>query len=118
MNSVLKVNLFFWLLIFSYSVTLYLKVTDILPTGLIRSYYNDLICIPIVLYVITWVLRLFFQNRLLHLDWVKILVAVISFSITFEWIGPKYNTLHTADIIDVVCYGIGGVVFWKFSDKF
>lgn len=118
MKSSIKVNIFFGLLIISYLTTLYLKTTNVLSSGFWRSYFNDLICIPIILFCATWVLRLFFQNKHLKIDIAQIIFAVLVFSITFEWIAPKYYSIHTPDIIDVLCYAVGGIGFWYVSDRF
>ena len=118
MKSSIKVNIFFWLHILSYLITLYLKTTNVLSSGFWRSYFNDLICIPIILYCATWMLRLIFQQKNLKLDIAQIIFAVLVFSITFEWIAPKYYPIHTADILDVLCYTVGGIGFWYVSDKF
>ena len=113
-----KINALFWLFILSYLLVFWLKVSHYLPSGLIRSYFNDLLCIPIVLYSATWLLRLFFWNSTVVLNWAQIAVAVMLFSVFFEGYAPKYYPVHTGDVWDVICYVMGGVIFWKLSTLF
>ena len=40
-----------------------------------------------------------------------IITAVVVFSIVFEIILPSISMRYTDDIMDVLCYGLGGVVF-------
>jgi hypothetical protein len=118
MNIKVVINSVFWIFIFIYLWTLNAKVTGALSNGFFRNYLNDLLCIPIVLYLTTWLLRIIYRNVLIQLDTAKIVVAVITFSICFEWIAPNYHTVHTGDWIDVLCYSFGGVVFKILSPRF
>lgn len=78
----------------------------------IFHYLNDFLVMPIVglicLYAVWWVKR----DRSIRLDVFSILTLVIIYSFYFEWYLPKHVERYTADVLDVVCYAAGGVVFY------
>ncbi|HLS29519.1 MAG TPA: hypothetical protein VK021_01540 [Flavobacteriaceae bacterium] len=75
-------------------------------------YLNDFLVIPIVglicLYVVWWLKK----DRTIRLDIFSIATLVVIYSLYFEVYLPKYSERYTADILDVVCYASGGVVFY------
>ena len=97
-----------------------LLLKPLLPSVLLRSYLNDLICIPF------WVPIMLFLSRKCRLRGhddpprpYEILVPLVLWSVIFELWLPHTSTfagLATADHLDILCYTIGGLVaalFWK-----
>ena len=67
---------------------------------------------PIVLYLTKSLLSIKIKKRTAKLSFLKILVAVIYFSVIFEWLLPLYSMDYTSDLLDVFMYAIGGLVFY------
>jgi uncharacterized membrane protein AbrB (regulator of aidB expression) len=77
-----------------------------------QCYFTDLLAIPLVLGATNFILKKYTSNPQHRLSVVKVLAACIYFSVLFEWILPAYSTQYTADTLDVVCYFIGGGMYF------
>lgn len=75
-------------------------------------YLNDLLCIPIVGYTGLWLVRKIKGNAQIQIPWWAVGVVVLLYAIYFEGYMPLVSTRYTADWFDVVCYGIGGLLFY------
>lgn len=75
-------------------------------------YLNDFLVIPIVglicLYAVWWLKK----DRNIRLGVVSIVTLVVIYSLYFEVYLPERSERYTADVLDVVCYAAGGVVFY------
>jgi len=79
----------------------------------VMNHLGDSLCLPIVLSFC-----LAFLNRthgLTKISMEMIIVAWLSFSILFELILPNYSNKYTGDYLDIVWYGIGGLVFFFYQ---
>lgn len=75
-------------------------------------YLNDFLVIPMVATLGlhgAWVAK---KNQTIRLDLFTILSLVVLFSVTFEYYLPQQSYRYTADIWDVACYSLGGLVFY------
>lgn len=88
-----------------------------LPSGFLHSHFNDLWLIPCALPPILWLHR---QSGLRSHDQPptlsEITLHLVFWSALFEWIGPKFVSHTTADLLDVVAYLAGAVlagVWWQ-----
>lgn len=84
-------------------------------TPFLRGYLDDILVIPIVLPFVLGLMRFIFQHEVNYFSPFLITFTVVLFAIVFEFILPKYSSTYTADIWDVVCYAIGGMVFWQYQ---
>ena len=88
-----------------------------LENAFLNNYLNDLLCLPLVLGA-----AIFFQRNIVlrqpayALSKWQIGVIVIYFSVMFEWVFPQFMPRYTADFFDVICYGLGGGLFWIFGN--
>lgn len=73
---------------------------------------NDFLCIPIVAYIALKSIRFLKGNPFLKIGVVPILMLVIIYSFYFEYFLPLQNIRYTGDSIDVICYFLGGGVFY------
>lgn len=73
---------------------------------------NDFLVIPLVatlgLNAAWWVKK----DRTIRLDVFTILSLVVLFSVVFEYYLPKQSYRYTGDVWDVVCYVLGGLIFF------
>ncbi|MGL4581501.1 MAG: hypothetical protein ACRCVU_00820 [Flavobacterium sp.] len=78
---------------------------------IINNYVNDILSIPITMSVILTIVRMW-RGQTYQLSIGMIISVVIYFSFYFEYYLPKYNLRYTADLLDVCCYTIGGIIFY------
>lgn len=100
-----------------YGGSLFLKFHPELYTGWITNYVADILCIPIVLQLTIWILRLLKSDASIQLSKAQIWVAFVYVSLLFEVILPFLKDRYTADIIDVLMYAIGTMIYLGISKK-
>lgn len=80
----------------------------------VHAYLDDLLALPVVLGI---TLQVFKWIHPLKKDFVfsrtQVFVGWLYFSFLFEFLLPRWSTTYTADVWDVVCYGIGAIIFHK-----
>ncbi len=108
-----KRNAYLFSLAFIYAVLFFCKKSG-LHFFLIGDYAADLICIPLSLLFIEWLMEKVPGNDFKMDGW-KIFAAVIYFSIVFEGIMPAFSSDFTRDYLDVVMYGAGGMIYYFFT---
>lgn len=84
----------------------------------IHAYLDDLLAMPVVLgltmQVFRWIHPL--KNRF-YFSKMQLTVGWLYFSFLFEVLLPRWSDIYTADIWDVVCYGVGTIIFDKFINS-
>lgn len=102
----------------AYWTNTYLEKLDLSP-GLLRSYLNDLICIPFWIPIMLWGERQLGLRR--HDDpphAFEVIIPLLIWSFVFEVVLPRlpvWTGKAVADPIDVFCYVVGAfmsVAFW------
>lgn len=78
---------------------------------LINNYFNDLICMPFVLKICQYTVRIVKSDSKLTLPTSLQVVVTLIFSIYFEFILPIYNPRYTSDWVDVIMYFLGLLIF-------
>ncbi len=102
------------LLIIYFSLFVSKKMEFYFP--IISDYFSDLICIPLSLLFIQWLSkRMTGQN--MEIGFMHVLIAVLCFSLVFEVWMPSVSENYTADILDVICYSVGGMIYLLFFKK-
>lgn len=89
-----------------------LKYFSGIRSNWIFHHLNDFLTIPIVATIClhgVWFLK---KDYTIRLNIFTILSLVAMFSIAFEYYLPHQSHRYTGDIWDVVCYFIGGIVFY------
>ncbi len=79
---------------------------------LINNYYNNLLCIPLVLTICLIVLQFIKKNNKLTIPIFAITSMTLYYILYFEWYLPKVNERYTSDPIDSVLYVIGAIGFY------
>lgn len=77
-----------------------------------RNYLDDLLAMPIILYIAQVMMRIVYKNKGMKLDVTMHLYGFALVSIAFEWILPKYFDHLTSDYWDIACYAIGTLAFY------
>lgn len=83
----------------------------------VNNYVNDLICMPIVLYVCQTSVRYLRKEKHIFLPFPLILFIAVGYSIYFEYFLPERNLRYTADAVDVVLYGMGALFFYFMENR-
>ena len=78
------------------------------------SYLDDLLCIPICCYIIQAIHKKV-RDKYFILPISHIVISVLFFSIFFEFIFPIITTNQTSDMLDILCYCIGGYIFYNIN---
>lgn len=78
---------------------------------LINNYFNDLLCIPIVLKIGLCSVRYIKSDKRLKLPLPLQIVVTLLYVVYFEAILPHINDRYTADVWDVVAYLVGLLLF-------
>jgi hypothetical protein len=85
---------------------------------LVHAYMDDLFCIPFVLTPTLYLMRRFiFNNGNYTLGKLQIAAAVVYCTVLFELILPQLSLKYTADVLDVVCYILGAILFHYFINR-
>lgn len=74
-------------------------------------YLNDFLVIPMVGIVCLHGVWLIKNDRTIRLNAFTVFSLVMMYSVFFEYYLPQQSGRYTADVFDVVCYVLGGVVF-------
>lgn len=75
------------------------------------SYLDDLLVMPIVLTLALAAERAYFRNSRFVLPWTYVAGAVLAFGVCFEALLPLISLRHKADLLDVLAYAVGAVLF-------
>ena len=84
---------------------------------IINNFLNDFLITPIVLYICLWVLILIRKDKYFTISLVMVLYVCAFYSFIFEYIAPKFLVRYTADIIDIILYFLGGIIFYILQKK-
>lgn len=91
-----------------------------LSTPLVRSYLNDLICIPFWIPIMVWAMRkLGLRQNDAPPQAFEIVIPMLIWAVVFELLLPSmqgWSRLAYADPYDVLCYVLGAclaVLFWR-----
>jgi hypothetical protein len=100
-----------------YALLLYLKFNQINVPSLVSSYLADLISMPILLSATLVLLR--WIKRLPHFlfNWKHVLFAWAYVCVVFEWYLPSRSSTYTSDPVDVLVFGISGLIFLLLQPK-
>ncbi len=83
-----------------------------------HSYGDDLMAMPVVFGLCLQTMRWIHPRKSdLVFNKNQILVALVYFSVVFEGVLPMLSDRYTADIFDVLCYGIGTLAFYYFMNQ-
>lgn len=96
------------------------QIVDYLGFSLpiIQSYLDDLLCFPVVLYIVLIVHRRWrLKNENYTLPILHIVISISFFILIFEIIFPLISVRYTADLLDILAYGIGSTFFYLFMNK-
>lgn len=89
-----------------------LKLFSVGAPNWIFHHLNDFLTIPMVATLClhgVWFVK---KDKRIRLSIFTILSLVILFSLIFEYYLPQQSYRYTGDIWDVICYFLGGVVFY------
>ena len=100
-----------------YAVHLILKFGQVPVPMFFSHYFADLLCMPLLLSIAAFFMRWVRADAGLYLSGAMILVASLYVSLVFECVLPLFFQRYTADVWDVVMYGVGGGLFYFFQKR-
>lgn len=116
MGARLKYNVYRSLVLI-YVVTLTSKWKFHFLPNILEYYLADLLALPLILKSSLFLTQKLKKDPSLQLSKTKIIVTVIYVSLVFELILPHFNSKYTSDSFDVLCYIIGGFIFYFLETK-
>ena len=78
----------------------------------VSSYVKDVLVLPIVATIClhgVWILK---KDKSIRLNIFTIFTLVVMYSFLFEYYFPKRIDFYVSDPWDVVCYAMGGIIFY------
>ena len=102
------------LLVIACSIFILQKAQRPLPQW-VNNYWNDLLCIPLVLGALTYSIRWLKKDDKFQFSLGFVIVLSSYYAIYFEYYLPKNNSRYTSDWIDVLLYFSGGLLFYLFQ---
>lgn len=85
---------------------------DIYLPDWVVFYLNDFLCMPIVLTICLKVVHLIMKDRSIRLSLFSIFSLITLYTIYFEVYLPTVEPRYTADVLDVVMYITGSLLFY------
>ncbi|WP_210463635.1 hypothetical protein [Rufibacter roseolus] len=82
----------------------------------IRFYLDDLLCLPLLLTVTLFLMRMLYGPQVRFTKY-HIGFVVVYVSLVFELILPRFMPRYTGDLLDGALYAIGGWFFHRFLNK-
>lgn len=83
---------------------------------IINDHFTDLITVPMYCYLIEYTM-----NTILGYHWKPdlkfVLTSILYLAFLFEVLCPKLSGIFTGDFLDVLAYGIGGLIYYFYSIK-
>lgn len=74
---------------------------------LINDHFNDFICMPIVLKICQYAIRIVKSNQRVQVPLLLQVLLTLLYSIYFEFILPLINERYTSDPWDIIAYFLG-----------
>ncbi|WP_432672172.1 hypothetical protein [Flavobacterium sp. SM2513] len=90
---------------------------DLPLPAFVNNYVNDLLCMPLILGVLTFIIRRLKKDKYFTFPLLFVLFIASYYSVYFEYYLPKENARYTADWIDVALYFIGAIAYFLLEDK-
>ena len=83
-----------------------------------NNYFNDLLCMPIVLKICQFAIRYIKGDDQRKVPIFLQIGLTIYYSIYFEYLLPQFNDRYTTDKLDIIFYFLGLLLFqWLERDK-
>ena len=115
--TVLK-NPHVWLPALVFWVNQYVEKIQNIFIPYIHSYLDDLLAMPVILGISLQLFRWLYRSQASFVfTTFQIFVGTAYTSFIFEVLLPRWSDRYTADLWDVICYGIGAVYFYFFINR-
>lgn len=102
-----------YLMLFLIALSIYLMQRLKVPLPkLINNYANDLLCLPLALGVITYIIRWLKKDVFFELSFVFVILLSGFYSFYFEYYLPQFDSRYTGDWIDVILYFSGAFAYF------
>lgn len=100
------------------AIIYYRQSTKLFLPWYVNNYFNDLLCIPLVLGLLCSMIRYMKNNSSFEFSKPFIFCLALYYSVYFEYYLPQVNLRYTGDPIDVVLYFFGGFLFYAYRTPF
>lgn len=94
-----------------------LKYLSVPAPDFVFHYLNDFLAIPIIATICLHGVWLIKKDYSIRLNLLTVMSLVAFYSVFFEYYLPQQSHRYTGDIWDVVCYSLGGIVFYLLQKR-
>lgn len=109
-----RAHILFILIMLAYFLIRFLRSSHAVLPNFIRFHLTDLLFVPAMCLFALIILRFLRRDSSLTIPWFAVIIQVVHVSLYFEWYLPNHSPpghLHVSDLIDVMMYAFGGVLF-------
>jgi len=112
-RSILGIRKFYFpvFLVTAVSIFSAQKAGIVLPEYL-NNHVNDFLCLPLVLYIGQFCMRIIRSDSTLQLPISLLLCITVYYAVYFEYYLPNVNARYTGDPVDVMLYFFGMLFFY------
>lgn len=82
---------------------------------LIDGYLDDILCIPIILYLWNWEKGFLLGDSTYKIKPLESFILTVALALLFELGFPFLSSGFTYDPLDYLAYGLGYILHWQFS---
>lgn len=93
----------------------YRQSVDLYLPWYVNDYLNDLLCIPLVLGLLSFMIRYLKNDNSFQFSLSFITGLALYYSLYFEFYLPEVNSRYTSDWIDILLYFFGGILFYAYQ---
>ena len=103
-------HIYFVAIMISYFLVRYIRIDLETPGHFVEYYLTDLLFVPAMSLFALILVRAIKRDPQITISALLVFIQVVLISLYFEWYLPS-RTAYTADLIDVVMYLLGGILF-------
>ena len=103
---------YFFIFVFIAAVIYELQQLQMPLFRFINNYFNDILCIPIVLKLGQYLIRYIKSDPYLNIPITLQITITVLYSLLFEVVVPQFKNRYTSDWLDVIAYFSGLSIYW------
>lgn len=107
-----NIYLLFFIAVTMFLLNLLLLKLPVQLPEFFSSYFNDLLCMPVVLSICLFIIQKIFREEEIRISLFSAFSLAVLYSVYFEIYLPEVTTRYTADVVDIVMYFTGALIFW------
>lgn len=79
--------------------------------GCVNDYLTDIIAVPVIAHI-SFTIASYLTQKTPQEPRLLLTCLTVYVGLVFEWMMPCYSKTYTSDMIDIVCYCLGGLLYY------